>query len=330
MKTAGKILSLLLTACVLAMMMPGAVLADGSDAITGAKMEVGSAEAEVSFTASADAVVVAVLYDAGTGRMRAVGTADANTGSNTVTVTLSEDRQEGNELRVFLVDGEDSTPLVQSWLEDGTSDEVEVGSTLTFGRYEQDNNLTNGKEPIEWRVLAVEDGKALVVSEYALDCQPYNESDDAATWETCTLRSWLNQEFYNAAFDFDEQATIVETTVTAEDNPDFGTDAGNDTHDHVFLLSIGEVQRYFTDDEDGLSRDRACKPTAYALANGSWTVNSSEWYGSFCWWWLRSPGFIQERAAGVASGGNISVTGSSSRLSEPISVRPALWINLSL
>ena len=328
MKRIGKILSLLLAGCMLAAMMPGAVLADAGDAITGVKMEIGSAEAEVSCAASADAVVMAALYDADTGRMLAVGTADMAAGSNTVKVTLSEDRQEGNELRVFLVDGEDGTPLVQCWLEDEPAANVEVGSTLTFGRYEQDNDLTNGKEPIEWRVLAVEDGKALVISQYALDCQPYNETGAAATWETCTLRSWLNQEFYNAAFDPGEQASIAETAVTAEDNPDYSTEAGNDTRDHVFLLSIGEAQRYFTDDDEWVSRDRACKPTAYALAKGSWVVNSSEWYNGYCWWWLRSPGFMQERAAGVVSEGGINSGGGSSVLSEANSIRPALWICL--
>ena len=330
MKKAGKILSLLLVACLLAVMMPGTIFAEGGDAITDVKMAIGSAEAKVSCTASVDAVVVAALYDADTGRMLAVGSADAGKGSNTVTVALSEEKQEGNELRVFLVDGEDDTPLVQCWIEDEPAADVEVGSILTFGHYEQDNDLTNGKEPIDWRVLAKEDGKAFVTSVYALDCQPYNESGAAATWETCTLRSWLNQEFYNAAFDSGEQAAIMETTVTAEDNPLTGTDGGNDTLDHVFLLSTGEAQQYFTDDAELESKDRACKPTAYALAKGSWAPITEGWSSGFCAWWLRSPGSFEERAAIVLNSGGVMSTGSSSLLSEANSIRPAMWIDLSL
>ena len=37
---------------------------------------------------------------------------------------------------------------------------VSVGDTIFFGEYEQDNNLSNGKEEIEWIVLAKENNKA--------------------------------------------------------------------------------------------------------------------------------------------------------------------------
>ena len=36
-------------------------------------------------------------------------------------------------------------------------EELAVGDTYTFGRYEQDGNLKNGKEGIQWRVLVKED-----------------------------------------------------------------------------------------------------------------------------------------------------------------------------
>ena len=49
-----------------------------------------------------------------------------------------------------------------------------VGSTVTFGSYEQDNDTSNGKEPLEWIVLSYQDGKSLLISKYGLDCQPYN------------------------------------------------------------------------------------------------------------------------------------------------------------
>ena len=32
---------------------------------------------------------------------------------------------------------------------------VRVGSTVIFGSYEQDNNTSNGAEPIEWLVMTV-------------------------------------------------------------------------------------------------------------------------------------------------------------------------------
>ncbi len=51
---------------------------------------------------------------------------------------------------------------------------AEVGDYITFGLYEQDNDLSNGKENIEWLILELKDEKALVISKYALDSKPYN------------------------------------------------------------------------------------------------------------------------------------------------------------
>ena len=64
---------------------------------------------------------------------------------------------------------------------------VSVGSIIKFGFYEQDNNSSNGKEEIEWKVLAVDGNKALVISQYALDYQKYNSTYTPITWEECTL-----------------------------------------------------------------------------------------------------------------------------------------------
>lgn len=83
---------------------------------------------------------------------------------------------------------------------------VNVGDTYRFGSYEQDNNKSNGQEDIEWLVLAKEGTKILVISKEALDCKPYSYTN--VTWETCTLRKWLNNDFINAAFSADERTMI--------------------------------------------------------------------------------------------------------------------------
>ena len=83
-----------------------------------------------------------------------------------------------------------------------------VGETITFGRYEQDSDPENGPEPIEWLVLASQGDRVLAVSLYALDCRQYHESFTEVTWETCTLRGWLNDEFLNTAFSYEEKAGI--------------------------------------------------------------------------------------------------------------------------
>lgn len=61
-----------------------------------------------------------------------------------------------------------------------------------FGRYVQANDTYSDEKDIEWLVLEKKDNKSLIISKYALDCQPYNERKENVTWETCTLRKWLN------------------------------------------------------------------------------------------------------------------------------------------
>ena len=195
---------------------------------------------------------------------------------------------------------------------------AKAGDYVFFGEYEQDNNTTNGKEDIEWLVLEVKDGKALVISKYALDCQQYNTEYTDVTWETCTLRTWLNNEFINSTFSAVKKAIIPTVTVTADENPSYGTDPGNATQDQVFLLSITEVNKYFSSDSA-----RQCKSTDYAVANGALESDSGN-----CLWWLRSPGYYQGNAAGVDLGGVVNGSGDYVYRGD-IAVRPALWIDLN-
>ena len=69
-----------------------------------------------------------------------------------------------------------------------------AGDLLTFGSYEQDDNQRDGREPIVWRVLVVEGDKALLISDICLVAKPYNTKWEAFTWESCTLRAWLNAD----------------------------------------------------------------------------------------------------------------------------------------
>ena len=98
---------------------------------------------------------------------------------------------------------------------------ADVGDIIEFGAYEQDNEKSNGKEPIEWQVLAKEDNKILVISKYALDAKPYNTEFENVTWETCTLRTWLNETFLDEAFSKAEKSMIQTTEVSADKNPDY-------------------------------------------------------------------------------------------------------------
>ena len=213
-----------------------------------------------------------------------------------------------------------------------TANGVSTWDCIYFGNYYQSNSST--KEPIKWRVLSVEGNEAFVVADMALDCQPYNETYENVTWETCTLRQWLNSTFLDAAFDAEEKSAIKTTTVVNEDNIFFGTEGGNTTLDKIFLLSHKEV----TNPKYGFngvvgdemeSETRQCKASTYAVENGC-DITYSDDFGNKLWcWWLRSPGNLSSAAMIVGSEkGSIGNYGHSVTYGRD-GVRPALNIDLS-
>ncbi len=200
--------------------------------------------------------------------------------------------------------------------------EYQVGDYVTFGSYPQTKSGTDDT-PIEWLVLENDGETALLISRYALDCQPYNSQYADATWEQSTLRSWLNDEFYNRAFNEDEKKIILKSDVSADKNPKYSTNPGNATKDNVFLLSIAEVEKYFANDEA-----RMCAATEYASKQGADISDSHRVDGKEgCWWWLRSPGDRSAYAADVYVGGSIIDRGDSVS-SDTNAVRPCVRVRL--
>ena len=214
---------------------------------------------------------------------------------------------------------------------------IAVGDTVTFGNYAQDNDQSNGKEPIEWIVLDVQDGKALLLSKYGLSAAGYHNTWDDCTWETCSLRTWLNDRFLNWAFSLEEQAPILTTTLNNIDPQGYDLTliggekmpGGNNTQDRIFLLSCAEANRYLNVTiEDANNVNARVAPTAYAITLG---VNTSDEYRTADgdvtgWWWLRSPGSCPNSAAGVNHDGSLSYSRAYHR---NFIVRPALWIDLN-
>ena len=209
---------------------------------------------------------------------------------------------------------------------------VQSGRQITFGHYPQTAN-GNDNTPIEWLILARDEQKILIVSKYGLDAQPYNKDYTSVTWETCTLRKWLNGTFYNKAFSSAEQAAILTTNVDNSKSQCYSgwnTSGGNNTEDKVFLLSYAEANKYFGVTHDTTSNTKSrVAPTAYAIAQGAYTYYSNKTAdGTDAGrWWLRSHGFYQSSAAGVRTDGSLDYY----RVDDDSdSLRPALWVNLNL
>ncbi|MBQ4424831.1 MAG: leucine-rich repeat protein [Lachnospiraceae bacterium] len=204
-------------------------------------------------------------------------------------------------------------------IKEGSQLRPEVGDLVEFGHYEQDNDPENGPEVIQWRVLDVVDGKALLVSRTCLAAQPYNEVYTDITWEQCTLRKWLNEDFLKEAFSAEEQEDIILSCVKNDDNPQSHKPGGNDTTDKVFLLSITEAEAYFDSDAA-----RMCLPSRYALKQQpKMPVENGG-----CWWWLRSPGGTTKYAVDVMPNGSIRTISGANVNVIYWAVRPALWLDL--
>jgi hypothetical protein len=196
------------------------------------------------------------------------------------------------------------------------------------------------REAISWRVLQKEGGKVLLLSEKNIDAGiAYNTAADTSiTWETSTIRSWLNgysvnqagastanphqNSFISEAFSAKEEGAIAETTINNPDNPRYNTPGGNDTTDKIFFLLIQEV----TSSDLGFTDNN----TRIAVNTDYTSTRNSDLYGSGVaeFWWLRSRGDFDPNAATVNADGSLNPSGYTVD-SNGISIRPALFLNLS-
>lgn len=172
-------------------------------------------------------------------------------------------------------------------------------------------------EPVKWRVLDVEEDALFLMADSVLDCQRFAQNDNTISWEISAARKWLNgyesyaqgsMSFINMAFDAEEQAAIVTTTVEKSDNLLHGTGGGKPTEDKIFLMSIREMinEDYgFSSDFMMYSKTRQLEPTGYAHANGIWMGTHNEEYGDNCWWLLRSTGAHYKAVSLVYRYGNV-------------------------
>lgn len=178
------------------------------------------------------------------------------------------------------------------------------GDTVTFGSYEQDNDFSDGNEPIEWIVLDRIDDEILLLSASCLDCRTYNDIPfESVTWEESAIRKWLNEDFYSQAFSDEERQLIMLTENVNPDQSVVGTNGGADTEDRVFLLCEKEARIYIGDE---MNRDYigAASATEYAVSHGAHTDETG-----MCEWWLRTPGTYEYAAQFIETDGNLYTAG---------------------
>jgi hypothetical protein len=224
-----------------------------------------------------------------------------------------EDYEQSNE---FLVKATEFASIVNA----------EVGDTVIFGSYEQDNNKSNGKEEIEWIVLDKSDNDLIMISKYVLDAQKYYDHWISATWEESDIRDWLNSVFLQSAFDKEQIKFLKESTISTADSTK-AVDGGPDTVDTIYLLSVDEVEKYFSS-----NKARIAIPTEYAIEMGCQTYNGNAGTA----WLLRSPGLYNglyngdsfNCASGVGYSGYVSETCCYSN--DLCGVRPVICVDSSM
>ena len=235
------------------------------------------------------------------------------------TVTLNEEKPDGKEVTYSLVSF-GSYPQSEIVAESGAGSENSIVDAALYDKLEKADWKSNeleldGKrylrlssneendiectryfvfEPLIWRALEVRDGTVLLLSNSAVECEPFQRDLQDVSWENCTLRSWLNgydasanasaidysgngESFLEIAFSDKEQEAILETAVRNEANYYFGMDSGEKTNDRIFPLAESEIFIYDSAQIHGFSRrdevaDRAkqFQPTDYAIRKGIW------------------------------------------------------------
>lgn len=162
-----------------------------------------------------------------------------------------------------------------------------IKDVVEFGKY-------------KWIVAKKINSKVMLVMTESCDEKPYNKEFERVTWKSCTLRTWLNDDFYNSAFDSTEQSLIQTTSVeTVGGYDEYEDQTYNNvvTNDKIFLLSKKEFEE--------------CSSIINYLYNDSY--------------WLRSSG-PSYYASLVGYGQEVYDDGEMVEYNE--GVRPALWLNL--
>ncbi len=217
--------------------------------------------------------------------------------------------------------GIDNPPQVLAEDEEKSLTDVEF-EEVQFGVYPQYMLGEDAVAPITWLVLSEKGSMKLLLSKYCLSARPYDAVTDAnyrdVTWGECTLRSWLNEEFLQTAFSDDERSRICSSLLSADANPEFGTDGGSATEDKVFVPSLSEIAEAIGSDGADVLSARA---TGLASREGAYCIGTDR----RCAWWLRTPGSRGMYALQVLPNGTVDVAGEDVT-SCSVGVRPALLL----
>ena len=156
-------------------------------------------------------------------------------------------------------------------------------------------------EPIKWRILTESGGTALILCESIIANKWYDFAS-SNNYMNSEIRAWLNNEFYNTAFNTLQQELIQ---ITEVDNSVYSTgDSSNpytcaNTNDKIFLPSYREMVNTaygFSSDYTAYDTARRRLTSDYSRATGAYMNTGTSYYG-YGYWWLRSPYYYYSYSA---------------------------------
>ena len=145
-----------------------------------------------------------------------------------------------------------------------------VGDTVLYGEYEQDNNVENGKEVVEWIVIDKTKDSVFLLAKSCLSAQQYHTSDDnVIEWKESSLRMWLNDNFINDIFSKEQQSVLIR----------------NDDGDLCSLLTLEQFDEFVKNYDYRISHYTAY---AHSIAGPFLKEYSDNFPNS---WWIRSSSY---------------------------------------
>ena len=184
------------------------------------------------------------------------------------------------------IDPDDEYAVIQQPSDETANEGRDNKGMITFGG-------------MDWKLLCAVEDRLLVLLEKSLGKRmPYNKKSIDVTWENCSLRAYLNNDFFLNTFSDEERSLVIEVNNINPDNPENSTPGGNNTKDRVFILSLEEVNQYLPQEVD--------------RKNGTY-------------WWLRTPGENSRQALVIDDSGRL-MTDDEGWVEFDYCVRPAMWI----
>lgn len=194
--------------------------------------------------------------------------------------------------------------------------QYKVGDKVSFGEYE------NTK--MDWWILDKKDDEVLLLCNSVIDGKKYNEVYEECTWETSTIRKWLNKDFIEKSFNFGEKMSIPEKDILT--NLD-----RKKTKDKVFLISSDELRMYVKElTMVGIYEFYVynAAETEHARKAGVFSKNG---YMPYCDYWLRDNGSTYRRAKACAPQGQMPMINEAGYdvAFANLGVRPAMWVKIN-